>query len=208
MAKALVSVLIGLSLGSMAFPQSPASDCSILGCAWAGGLCLDVGSACDTTSCRDAYKAAFALRHCNKTEGVVTANDMRSHDDSGKDPCVTGTAVKIGSSQYKSKVLIIKTAPEAAPAVDKPNTKVSATVVGKLQSDGSTFWKSNGDFDYVYGQTPRHLIVGFDVGSYGMKQGESRMICIPPEEGYGPVGRPGIPKNSTLIFTLGCDKVA
>ena len=33
------------------------------------------------------------------------------------------------------------------------------------------------------------------------------MICIPPEEGYGQVGKPGIPKNSTLVFTLTCDSI-
>jgi hypothetical protein len=115
--------------------------------------------------------------------------------------------VKIGSNEYKSKVLVVATGPAGAADVKAPNTRVSATVVGKLESDGSTFWKSQGDFDYVYGETPRHLIVGFDVGSYGMKKGETRMVCIPPEEGYGPVGRPGIPSNSTLVFTLGCDKV-
>merc|ERR1712216_446016 len=47
---------------------SAKSDCSVLGCAWAGGLCLEVGSACDTTACNDAYKAAFVLRGCKKTE--------------------------------------------------------------------------------------------------------------------------------------------
>ena len=43
------------------------SDCSVLGCGWAGGLCLDVGDACDTTACHDAYEIAFKLRGCNKT---------------------------------------------------------------------------------------------------------------------------------------------
>ena len=38
--------------------------CSIFGCAWAGGLCLDVGDACDSTACRDAYLVAHL--HCHK----------------------------------------------------------------------------------------------------------------------------------------------
>jgi len=41
-------------------------DCSILGCAWAGMICLEVGEACDTTACFDAYKVAHL--HCGKTE--------------------------------------------------------------------------------------------------------------------------------------------
>ena len=321
-----IVIAMSLVLGATALPKS---DCSVLGCAWAGGLCLDVGDACDTTACRDAYKAAFMLRHCNKTETTVTAMEMRNavgddpvmdcrtdgkaadyfsmtlknpssiktkvrtcdvksvngstatcqgnplkpgyylpcgspdarvmpgttrtihfnknvtfmefsngvgvksyyrpKDDKGNlmpwpashtinialgeavaaaDPCATGTPVKIGSKQYKSKVLIVTAGEVGAPAVEKPDTKVSATVIGTLESDGNTFWKSQGDFDYTYGETPRHLIEGFDAGSYGMREGETRMVCIPPEEGYGQIGRPGIPKNSTLVFTLGCDKVS
>merc|ERR1712194_205539 len=84
--------------------------------------------------------------------------------------------------------------------------KVAAQVLGQLL-DGSTFWKSQGDFDYVFNATPRQLIVGFDVGSYDMGVGETRVLCIPPEEGYGQNARSGIPANSTLIFTLTCDKV-
>ena len=43
------------------------SDCSVLGCAWAGGLCLDVGDACDTAACKGAYKVAHL--HCKDTAG-------------------------------------------------------------------------------------------------------------------------------------------
>ena len=37
----------------------------------------------------------------------------------------------------------------------------------------------------VQDATPRQLIVGFDVGSFGMLVGETRKLCIPPVEGYG-----------------------
>jgi FKBP-type peptidyl-prolyl cis-trans isomerase len=61
---------------------------------------------------------------------------------------------------------------------------------------------------YNFNATPRHLIEGFDVGSYEMKQGEKRSLCIPFAEGYGPKGRPPtIPPAATLILDLTCDKV-
>jgi len=82
---ALLSILSLLAV-AIAYPTAPNTDCSVLGCAWAGGLCLDVGEACDDkTACKDAYKAASFLRHCNKTDGVATSND----------PCVTGTPVSL-----------------------------------------------------------------------------------------------------------------
>ena len=34
--------------------------------------------------------------------------------------------------------------------------------------NGTVFWKSVGDFDYVFDASPRQLIVGFDVGSFGL----------------------------------------
>ena len=37
--------------------------------------------------------------------------------------------------------------------------------------------------------------------------GEQRMLCIPPAEGYGQSSKPGIPKGSTLVFTLTVDRI-
>jgi hypothetical protein len=89
---ALLSILSLLAV-AIAYPTAPNTDCSVLGCAWAGGLCLDVGEACDDkTACKDAYKAASFLRHCNKTDGVATSNDMVL---AATDPCVTGTPVSL-----------------------------------------------------------------------------------------------------------------
>ena len=56
-------------------------------------------------------------------------------------------------------------------------SQVAALVLGTLQ-DGRQFWKSSGDFDYVYGATPKQLIVGFDAGSFGMSVGEVQCLCL------------------------------
>lgn len=46
------------------------------------------------------------------------------------------------------------------------------------------------------------LIYGFEEGTFGMRVGGKRQIIIPPELGYGPQPRQGIPANSILVFTL------
>ncbi len=46
------------------------------------------------------------------------------------------------------------------------------------------------------------LIPGFDTGTAGMQVGETRIIMIPPSQGYGSVANGTIPANSTLIFVV------
>lgn len=45
-------------------------------------------------------------------------------------------------------------------------------------------------------------ITGFDEGTTGMQVGETRVVLIPPAEGYGSKPYNGIPGNSTLIFVI------
>lgn len=46
------------------------------------------------------------------------------------------------------------------------------------------------------------VIVGFDEGVSGMKVGETRLIVIPPNLGYGSQAVGSIPANSTLYFVV------
>ncbi len=46
------------------------------------------------------------------------------------------------------------------------------------------------------------LIPGWQIALTRMKTGDQWRIYIPSELGYGSMGTPGIPKNSTLIFEI------
>jgi len=126
--------------------------------------------------------------------------------------CTTGTPVAIAGKTYGTKYTILKQG--SGVAVATPKTEVSALVVGTLES-GKVFWNSSnplagphGWFTFTYELPPSGLIVGFDVGVHGMKTGEVRELCIPADEGYGKAGRPpAIPADSTLVFTLTCEKI-
>merc|ERR1711920_1123272 len=55
-------------------------------------------------------------------------------------------------------------------------------------------------------------IMGFDVGlapvaGHPMTKDSVRMLCIPPEEGYGTTAREGVPPNSTLIIKITCKEI-
>jgi len=136
------------------------------------------------------------------------------------DACVAGKNITFGGTEFETKYLVVNAAPAGSPSVQTPLSSVSATVVGAL-SNGTVFWNSSnppvspgGLFTYTFDAAPRQLIVGFDVGSYGMAVGETRVLCIPPAEGYGNKDRKDgsgnviIPANSTLLFTLTCAKIS
>ncbi len=75
---------------------------------------------------------------------------------------------------------------------------------GKL-TDGSTFDSTakHGGVAFEFPLGAGRVIKGWDQGVLGMKVGETRVLTIPPELGYGVVGHPPvIPQNATLIFTV------
>jgi len=63
---------------------------------------------------------------------------------------------------------------------------------------------------FTLGANPAQVIPGFDAGTEGMQVGETRLIEIPPAEGYGanPPSGSGIPPNATLIFVVTLESIS
>ena len=164
-----------------------------------------------TTLMRAAAAALLLVAGLSKAAAAAPSAPPQS--------CASGTPVTVAGVSYKTKFTVLKDGAGGA-GIRANNTKVSAAVVGTLLN-GASFWNSSDPpvapgtphpdwFDYSFVLPPKDggLIVGFDVGSFGMTEGEVRELCIPAEEGYGSRARPGIPADSTLVFTLTCGKIA
>jgi FKBP-type peptidyl-prolyl cis-trans isomerase len=83
----------------------------------------------------------------------------------------------------------------------KPGATVTILYHGTLK-DGKVFDstrdRNNQTITYALGQ----LIEGWQLGIPGMKVGGIRRLTIPYQLAYGRGGRPGIPPNSDLIFSI------
>jgi FKBP-type peptidyl-prolyl cis-trans isomerase len=133
--------------------------------------------------------------------------------------CSSGQAVTVGGVKYKTKVALVQDGYPPTPFVKANNTKVQITVKATLAATGKPF-PFNVTNPYTYEVPPKKdgsMIVGFDVGFgsiigkpqcatgiCGMTKDSTRMLCIPPEEGYGSISRPGIPADSTLLIEIKC----
>ncbi len=84
----------------------------------------------------------------------------------------------------------------------KKGDKIQVHFVGSLL-DGGVFDSSRSrgtPFSFWVGEG--QVIAGWDEGLLGMKEGERRLLTVPPAIGYGADEKPGIPPNSTLVFDI------
>jgi FKBP-type peptidyl-prolyl cis-trans isomerase len=97
----------------------------------------------------------------------------------------------------------IETTKEGAGVEIKNGQTAVVHYTGKL-TDGTTFdsSKTRGTpFEFPLGAGM--VIKGWDMGVLGMKVGETRMLTIPADLGYGERGAGGvIPPNATLVFEV------
>ncbi len=91
----------------------------------------------------------------------------------------------------------------SGPAIQAGQT-AKVLYTGYLASNGHIFDSSSKD-----GGTPLaftvgagQVVPGFDAGTAGMQAGETRIIAIPPAQGYGNTASGPIPAHSTLIFVV------
>ncbi len=81
---------------------------------------------------------------------------------------------------------------------------------GYLAKNGEVF-----DDSSSHGLTPLQftvgagqVVAGFDEGTAGMTVGETRIVSIPPAEGYGSTANGSIPANSSLIFVVTLESIS
>ena len=85
----------------------------------------------------------------------------------------------------------------------KPGDKVNVLYVGRL-IDGKVFDQATEpEKPFSFRIRREQVIEGWDQILQLMKQGEKRLVIIPPELGYGTRGQPPkIGRNATLVFEI------
>jgi hypothetical protein len=94
-------------------------------------------------------------------------------------------------------------APGSGPQIQAGQT-AEVLYTGFLARTGQLF-----DDSLSHGGTPLsfavgagQMIPGFDAGTAGMREGETRIIQVPASQGYGATANGAIPANSTLTFLV------
>lgn len=135
--------------------------------------------------------------------------------------CSSGQPVVVGGVTYKTKVALVKEGYPYTPVVQANHTKVKVAVKATLAIGDVSFpFEFSNPHEYVMPPRKDGNMIGFDLGFApvlggpecpagvcGMTKDSVRMLCIPPEEGYGSRARPGIPANSTLLLEVTCQEI-
>jgi FKBP-type peptidyl-prolyl cis-trans isomerase len=99
--------------------------------------------------------------------------------------------------------------PGSGPEIQTGQT-ASVLYTGYLARTGKIFDDSINDggkpLSYTLGAG--QVIPGFDAGTAGMQVGETRIVLIPPAEGYGATANGPIARNSTLIVVLTLESIS
>jgi FKBP-type peptidyl-prolyl cis-trans isomerase len=85
--------------------------------------------------------------------------------------------------------------------VAKKGDKISIHFVGTVL-DGGVFDDSHGRGAFNFWVGEGQVLPGLDEGLLGMKEGELRVITVPPALAYGNDAKPKIPPRSTLVFEV------
>ncbi len=85
--------------------------------------------------------------------------------------------------------------------VAKKGDKISIHFTGTVL-DGGVFDDSHGRGAFNFWVGESMVLPGLDQGLLGMKEGELRLVTVPPALGYGNDAKPKIPPRSTLVFEV------
>jgi hypothetical protein len=100
-------------------------------------------------------------------------------------------------------VKVATIAPGSGTAIQSGQT-ANVLYTGYLAKTGKIFDDSlsHGGSPFGFTLGAGQVVPGFDAGTVGMQVGETRIVEIPPAQGYGATANGSIPANSTLIFVL------
>jgi len=142
--------------------------------------------------------AYFFGKHQITAEFVPTGSFVKS-DSAAKSFNITQPTYTTLSTGVKIATVI----PGSGAQIQAGQT-ANLLYTGYLASNGQVFDESS-----MHGGTPLsfpvgagQVIPGFDAGTVGMQVGETRLIEIPPAQGYGSTAQGTIPANSTLLFAV------
>jgi FlaG/FlaF family flagellin (archaellin) len=134
----------------------------------------------------------------------------------GSSNYLKSTTVKVVTvkrpAEYQTLADGVKTAtiaPGSGPAIQSGQS-ASVLYTGYLATDGFIFDDSanHGGEPFTFTLGAHQVIPGFDEGTNGMRVGETRIIVIPPAEGYGNTAQQTIPAHSTLIFVVTLEAIS
>jgi hypothetical protein len=121
----------------------------------------------------------------------------------------TFTVAKPVYTALPDGVEIATAVPGSGPAIGTGQT-ASAFYTEYLAKNGKAvdYSVKDGDTTFPYTLGAGDVITGFDEGTVGMQVGETRVLLIPPAEGYGSTTNGAIPKNSTLLFVVTLESIS
>lgn len=186
----------GSSSTSSGTSSSPSPSSSPSG----GSSAAPSGSAAPSTP-SDADLAAAVSKFLKENSTPSTAaNTPAVTGDQGKEPTIAK-----GTSPAPSKVVIKDLVPGTGTAA-KLSSTVTIDYKGVTYEDAKTF-------DQSYGKQPAtfplsQLIVCWQAGIPGMKEGGRRELVCPADFAYGPAGSGSELAGKTLVFVIDMKKVA
>lgn len=134
---------------------------------------------------------------------ACTADDVKVTGDFGSKPTITIPDTCTAPATLLTKSLVAG-----------KGTGVSATGTLQVNFDLVT-WSDKVDQQSDFGLAPLpvalgrgEVIPGWDQGLAGIKQGERRLLVIPPSLGYGATGSQKIKPNETLVFVVDAVQVS
>jgi hypothetical protein len=139
----------------------------------------------------------------------ITASFVPSEGFSRSHARKTFTVVQPSYTTLDGGVKVATIAPGSGPEI-QPGQSATVLYTGYLARGGQIFDDSSlhGGAPFTFTPGSGQVIPGFDAGTAGMKVGETRIVQIPPSQGYGSTANGPIPANSTLIFVLTLEAIS